>query len=910
MLRWRDWHLRTKLAAVTLVPLVFAIALGVAQIQDEVSRAESFRRVDRLVTLSDQLRRTISGVQAERAESARLLTDGTDDIVAELRQEFQATDTSWGAMSRAAREVTFAVPATEARAGDVSELSGELVRLRGQVVGAELDDRAVLTRYTEVVGVLASFDQALAAEIPDPALSGTASALHDLQQANEEIYLQQALVSAGAARGVLTVDDLNLLRASVARLDARIADFRSAADPEQLRLYTSTVNGAAADSRVRLLGQVLGQPVARSAAPTINLADWQTSSQVTTGSVATVADQLGRRLTAVAGRLEDQASDAAGVVSVILFAAMLLAATVMVIVGRQLVGSLRILRRSALAVADHKLPDAVAGLRAGALLPSEVAPVPVTTKDELGEVARAFDAVQDQALRLAAEQAHLRASYGDVFVNLSRRSQGLVQRQLHLLDQLERDEEDPDQLATLFQLDHLATRMRRNNENLMVLSSGSELARRAGAPVQLADLLRAAVSEIEQYQRVVVQPPPSLTVVGYAARDLVRLTAELLDNATAFSAPETKVTIASRLADDGTVSIDVLDSGIGMRDEEIAEANARLAEGGQIDASASRRMGLFVVGRLASRHSVRVELHGGKDIAGIRATMTVPSELLAAGDTEKLPRRTNGHRPRKSTQDVVPRLSSGVAPATAVEESASQQPVRGDLFATVEQTAASGWWEPVTPPSQPVERGIHETTPIFDEMISAWFTVDPPSMPDAPTETWKFAADKGFEAAQVSTESPVRVTAAGLPQRVPREKLVPGSVADPAPQATEPRGQRDPEVLRERLGGLQRELTRARGQQDTGELPERVTSAADKGFQTADAVAKSPEGVTSTGLPQRVPREKLVPGSIASPPGFGAGLVRGERGAQEVRGRLDELQRGLSNGRRSLAGQENGQESP
>jgi hypothetical protein len=161
----------------------------------------------------------------------------------------------------------------------------------------------------------------------------------------------------------------------------------------------------------------------------------------------------------------------------------------------------------------------------------------------------------------------------------------------------------------------------------------------------------------------------------------------------------------------------------------------------------------------------------------------------------------------------------------------------------------------------------------------------------------------------VVAETPLGITAAGLPQRVPREKLVPGSVSgDPAPKV-EIRGQRAAEVLRDRLGGLQNGLSRARVHQEGEVSAERVISAADKGFTTAEAVTKSPEGVTSAGLPQRVPREKLVPGSIASPPGFGEGLVRGEQGAQEVRGRLDELQRGLSNGRRSLAGNQNGQES-
>ncbi|GAB3905313.1 hypothetical protein GCM10029964_100380 [Kibdelosporangium lantanae] len=872
LFRWRDWHLRTKLAAVTLVPLVFAIALGVAQIHGQVDRSESFRRVDQLVELSNQLRNTTSGLQAERAESTRLLTAGADDVAIELRQEFQVTDTAWNAMSRAAQVVSFAVPATSARAADVAALQPQLTRLRNQVTGVQLDSRAAQTRYTEFVTVLLGFDQALAGEISDPALSGTASALHDLQLSNEEIYLQQALVANGVARGSMSVADLNTLRDSMARLTARTADFRAAASPEQQALYNRTLTGPSLDNRNRLLAQVLEQPTTRPATPNIDSTDWKTASDLTTGAIANVAQALGRELSGDADRMQNAASDAAGVISVILFAAMLLAATVMVFVGRQLVGSLRVLRRSALDVADHKLPEAVAGLRAGALLPPDVAPVPVHTDDELGQVARAFDAVQDQALRLAAEQAHLRASYGDVFVNLSRRSQGLVQRQLHLLDRLERDEEDPDQLATLFQLDHLATRMRRNNENLMVLSSGSELARRAGPPVQLADLLRAAVSEIEQYQRVTVQPPPRLMVVGYAARDLVRLTAELLDNATAFSAPETKVTIASRQADDGTVAIDVLDTGIGMREEEIAEANARLAEGGQLDASASRRMGLFVVGRLASRHAVRVELHGGKDIAGIRATLTIPADLLVA-DTE--PRKANGHKPKSDPADLVQRLASGAAPVSQVEASAPQSTVRGDLFTSQQEDTATGWWDPITPPPPPAERGIHETTPIFDEMISAWFTAEPAAgadPADTPTETWKFAADKGFEAAQAVADAPAGVTRAGLPQRVPREKLVPGSVsADAGQPAPQGRGQRDAETTRERLGGLQRGLSRARSSSPAEEtaadlLAESGVRAANNGFHAADKAAKSPEGVTSAGLPQRVPREKLVPGSIAPPP--------------------------------------------
>jgi hypothetical protein len=318
ILRWRDWHLRTKLAAVTLVPLVFVVALGAVQIHGQVDRAESYRRVDRLVALSDQLRHTVGGLQQERAESAKLLVAGAADPGAELRQEYQATDVNWGAMSRAAETVTFVTPVAAQAAGEVGKQLEPLTRLRRQVYGMQLDGRAALTRYSEIINVMLGLDRAIAGEITDPALSGNAHALHGLQLANEEIYLQQVLVSTGMARGLLTVGDMGLLRASRARLAARTGDFRATATPTQQVTYNLTVSGAGVESRNRILDQLLEQPDTRPAAPSIDLADWQTSSQLTTGAVATVAGALGRELSVESARLQDQAGDAAGLVSVIL----------------------------------------------------------------------------------------------------------------------------------------------------------------------------------------------------------------------------------------------------------------------------------------------------------------------------------------------------------------------------------------------------------------------------------------------------------------------------------------------------------------------------------------------------------------------------------------------------------------
>jgi Histidine kinase-, DNA gyrase B-, and HSP90-like ATPase len=253
--------------------------------------------------------------------------------------------------------------------------------------------------------------------------------------------------------------------------------------------------------------------------------------------------------------------------------------------------------------------------------------VPVDTREEIGQVARAFDEVHSQAVRLATEQAQLRANVNDIFVNLSRRTQGLVERQLKLIDRLESGEQDPQQLDNLFQLDHLATRMRRNSENLLVLA-GTDAANRSSRPVRLVDVLRAAVSEVEQYQRLVLQQPPAVLVLGRSASDLVHLLAELLDNATHFSPPDSHVMISSDLAADGSVAIEIADRGVGMTEAELIEANERLAAPPVVDVSVSRRMGLFVVGRLAGRHGIEVRLRRGEGGVGVWASVIMPPRLV------------------------------------------------------------------------------------------------------------------------------------------------------------------------------------------------------------------------------------------------------------------------------------------
>ena len=267
-------------------------------------------------------------------------------------------------------------------------------------------------------------------------------------------------------------------------------------------------------------------------------------------------------------------------------------------------------------------------------LNAETRPIGIRDRDEIGQVARAFDAVHSTAVRVAAEQAALRRSVADMFLSLGRRLQALVHRQLELLDELERTEADPQQLRSLFQLDHLATRMRRNAENLLVLS-GAEPVRRWSDPVPLPRVIRAASAEIEDYNRVGVMPMADVRVVGHAVSDVIHLLAELIENAAAFSPPGTRVQVAGEPAAHGYL-LEIEDQGIGMSDEELAEANEQLAKPASIDLASAQRLGFYVVGRLAARHGIKVRLRRSW-FGGVAALVLLPSSLLGGPETEMEP---------------------------------------------------------------------------------------------------------------------------------------------------------------------------------------------------------------------------------------------------------------------------------
>ena len=648
--RWRNWPVLVKLAAVLVVPVVVAVTLGFLQVRSEIGQADTYLTTQRVIALRDSLTPLMTQLQRERTLAAQAQSA---QGVAAFHQQAKAVDDAASNVADTEHRTPGLSAASSAWFNDLELSLGQLPAIRRPVEQSQDNNTDAVQAYTQIVEASLNLDQALVVQLGDPSLSSPATALLDLEGAQEQIRLQQAVVLVGIARGHLVDAEAKTLAASDTRFQDNVSNFQAVASPEWQQAYQQTVAGVDVGTRKQLLDFAATQPIGQ-AAPAQNAAkkttgahnapaaggltipqdEWNRTSDATVALMNKVTTGIGAQVRNTASSLQEDSSDRAGLESVVLVVTVLLAGGIGLIVGRYLLGSLGVLRRTALDVAARRLPDAVAKIREGRGEDVRIDPVPVYTTEEFGQVARAFDEVHGQAVKSAAEQASLRSNLGNIFVNLSRRSQGLVERQLRLMEQLERHEENPEQLANLFKLDHLATRMRRNNENLMVLS-GLDMSRRFTKPLPLGDVLRAAVSEIEHYQRAVVRSAPTATVVGYAAGDLVRLIAELLDNATAFSRPDTQVTVDSHRDVNGDIVIQVVDQGIGMGETELAEANKRVTADAAVEVPVSRQMGLFVVGRLAGRHSFRVHFEPRRSGEGLAAIVSVPGELVVRGSGDR-----------------------------------------------------------------------------------------------------------------------------------------------------------------------------------------------------------------------------------------------------------------------------------
>ncbi|MEU4800980.1 nitrate- and nitrite sensing domain-containing protein [Actinosynnema sp. NPDC023587] len=666
--RLRNWRLPTKLAAVLLIPTIAALALGGLRVQTDLGDATEFNRLANQIQLEAAVADVVQQLQRERDLSASHVASGkTLDRVVLDRQLRRVNDTTDALNNKIAELSGDLDEDVVTRFRRAAEQLNRLSSLRNAVRDTAYPSDAVLRTYSESVESLLDLGEQAIAGINHPELVRLHLATNAIGRIKEQESRKRGIMLDVFQRGGFGPGQERALLAANAELEAARNDFRKSATPDQAKIYDDMVTGLIVDTANDMQESALNLAAGGKSLSSLRPERWDIASTLTVNLTRDVENLLLEQLQNRTDELTGQARTSALRDSGIVLGALLLALIMALFVARSILNPLRTLRRTALDVADHGLPDAVSRILVDPnpheAAKTAIAPVPITTNEEVGQVARAFDAVHGEAVRLAAEQALLRDNVNAMFVNLSRRSQALVERQLNLIDRLEQDEQDPDQLASLFELDHLATRMRRNSENLLVLS-GTDLSRRLTRPVPAAEVLGAAVSEVEQYARVQVGQTPELTVQGRAVNDLVHLIAELLDNATAFSDPITKVTVRTARTRKGELAIEIQDRGVGMAEQEIADANERLADPPEVDVAVSRRMGLYVVARLAKRHDIKVRLRGNEDIeGGTTALVVVPENLVAAPGAPGTPQESVFGTPAVPVHPNPAERASGIAGA-------------------------------------------------------------------------------------------------------------------------------------------------------------------------------------------------------------------------------------------------------
>lgn len=771
-----NWRLRAKVFVVLVVPACTALTFGGLRVQSEVVNAANYQRVVDRVDVERQMTQVVHELQRERVLVVSRSAAGSFQLDREpdITTQYDATDRAIRTLGADLAALNIPDPATRARYElGFDQLSG-LRALRDLAGGAVYPDLAVLSAYSTMIDPLLRLDREVA-----PGDSGAASrasvVVLTIGQAKERAaQLDAVLVIAAQHNGFGAAIVQNKARSAQAGFDAAIQDFAGVATPEELQSYSDGYSGADVDQRRGIAQTSLDIPDPRAPLD-VSVGELMSTGASANDKLRSVELGLITELRGQAASAAEAAATAAWRDGAIVVALLLVALALMLtVVALALVRPLRTLRREALEVARSRLPATVRRILEDPdpLQAAETAvePLPLHSREEIGEVARSFDAVHEQAVRMAAQHAVLRDSVNTIFVNLSRRSQALIERQLAEIDQLERDEQDPEQLSRFFTLDHLAARMRRNSESLLILS-GSGLIKRMGRPVSVGEVVASALSEVEHYTRVRTNALHEHRVEGRAVKDLVHLIAELLDNATTFSPPDTTVVVSSGWTRTGHLAIQVADEGIGMTEDELEKANEQLRDPPDFDAELSRRMGLHVVARLAKRHSILVRLHGDL-IAGTTAVITLPTALVAEPDPITSP---NGLARRTGPGTMPPRTSANPrsgwfqrsAPATNGASPAGGPATGGD--------AASG------------PRGA--------------------SWPSAVDDDWQAVRSR------LAGDAHPQADGGALPKRAPSERLVPGSAAGPAEhgQPAQPgRAGRSPDLLRSRLASYQQGLRNAR----------------------------------------------------------------------------------------------------
>ncbi|MFF7341404.1 nitrate- and nitrite sensing domain-containing protein [Streptomyces sp. NPDC008163] len=657
----RNWRVPTRLNAILLIPVLVGLVMGGFQVKGSVDTWQEAQDAEKTALIVRAAAEYGQALLNERDLTAQPLLSNKreDEVVSQTRA---TTDAAAAKFAEAVKDM----PAKEGLQRRLKLFKLEepkLPQLRKAAYTAAMDPVKTEEGYVQVQHSLMEFCNELGLGTGNITSYGRtvyaielAKAAESLQRSigvhllvrpskeegkfNDQVkafgsynYLEQIALGEFTSGGT-EADAARLRKVMEAKAAAGAAELKEAKEKAAAAgapfVAPPSIDGSVYDGMAKEIG--LGKDPAELKAKGITADTWTAAATAKFDGYTTVENELVEKAVTEAADISSEARTDAIVNASIVIVALLAAFILAGLMARQMSRSMRRLRTAAFGIAEQRLPSLVDQLSRTdpGRVDTRVQPIPINSQDEIGEVARAFDQVHQEAVRLAAEQAMLRGNVNAIFTNLSRRNQSLIEGQLTLITDLENNEADPDQLESLFRLDHLATRMRRNGENLLVLA-GEEPGRRWNQPVPLVDVLRAASSEVESYERIELSGVPETEIHGQSVTDLVHLLAELLENATTFSSPQTKVRVTATRLPDGRVMIEIHDKGIGLTAEDFADINHKLANPPTVDAAVSQRMGLFVVGRLADRHGIRVQLRPSGEQAGTTSLVMLPDAITHGG---------------------------------------------------------------------------------------------------------------------------------------------------------------------------------------------------------------------------------------------------------------------------------------
>ncbi|MFI8193213.1 nitrate- and nitrite sensing domain-containing protein [Streptomyces sp. NPDC085946] len=869
----RPTHVRNRLIVAVAVVAAAIAGAGTPSVLDA---SRQLHDTQQLVTLAEQTQDALT--------LAHSLADERDEVTSYLAAgRAKAKAPSEQRSARVDRQVEELRADTDTPASLRSDLDGIAAVRRAALTGKSSPLEAHQA-YSAAITDLHRLAERLAERTPPRAASG-AHPLAELDTAVQQAAAARGLLLAALSvpRGTQTVidpvtglpttaatssdadtetRDALTAAAQQARLrsDAALADFRDTAPRTARTSYDSTVTGPEADAAEKYLARLTDQPALADAELGTDAGKLEAALSARVDLMRGVESALYDKRTKDLEALRDEDVTALEIRVAVLGALMLLAVGVATGMARSLTRPLSVLRRGSARLAGAENPAAeepvtftgrndefaqvvrsVNALHAHAVaLAERVTTLESDRKHLVGQRQKMADAREELRAELteaATQMERLRTAIGGTFVNLALRTLGLVERQLSVIEGLEEREQDPDRLATLFKLDHFATVMRRHSENLLVLA-GTEHVQHTAHPVPLVDVVRAAVSEIERYERVrIAALPPHAHIAGFAADDLSHLLAELLENATSFSPPDLPVEVSGWLLENGEVMLSVQDEGIGMAGDRMERLNARLADFDpespyDQEGEDGLGLGLYVVARLAHRHGVRVQLREQKQ-GGVAAVVVLPRTLLAAAPTAAVPAagpvsgttqtfslpgadaeaNSNVLHGRPKDTDPLVALAEKAVRENAAERSAPDTPAETtmELLIPAQQQddprpAAAG--EPA--PQEPSAPG--DETPAGGAGGNG--STEAEAAADAVART-EAAADAGAEAAArtdadagARTETETEhtrtpdgpdegelVTDKGLPKRTPK-------ITAPAQAPRQRSGSVDADALRRRLGGF------------------------------------------------------------------------------------------------------------